>query len=363
MDEKEELFVEGKEGEEDLLDFEFEELTGDVSELNSPADVSFDEEILELTDIIKPGDIGENDEAEKSTGNQEFEFDPDILDADSIDFDDEEDMGQKEEIEELSLGEEDSSLIGDEKAGQDTIDFEFDQVFEKEEKQEGQKGAPSGIDTGGQMEDQDYQTGSFDGDLNEIPEIDERAVEDIGGGVGVEELQQESISDLEELTEVGEGHPENESQALDLGAMIDEIEKEEIEAESEEIPLDQIAEELGAESEELPMEGVGEEIEAESDVIELDQISEEIEEVQQAPTEDIPAKTSTISDDLVPESIELDSLTDLSGIDEEKLEKMIKSVVTIAVEKAVKETMSGTAERVIRETIEALKSSMESPEK
>ena len=56
MDDKDELFVEGREGEEDLLDFEFEEIHEEISVVEE--DTSFDEEIVELTNIITPGDEG-----------------------------------------------------------------------------------------------------------------------------------------------------------------------------------------------------------------------------------------------------------------------------------------------------------------
>jgi hypothetical protein len=332
MDDKEELFVEGKEGEEDLLDFDFEELPEEVSAAEALDDESFDDEILTLTNIIKEGDIGVASESEKSGAEGEFEFDSDELDVDSIDFDDEEIAEKAASVEAAAAPIDD---ILDSKEIAFDLDDAFDELKEPEDK------APEESDMVGPVdaEDRGYETGSFDGDLSEIPDIAGGAVTEVGGGVAVPEVQEEIIPDevegdsgtvADEIIPIDEDDLESEPQELDLGAMIDEIEKEEIEAEEEILPLDQIREEK--------------------------------EEEPEPPIEELAPEPSQITDELVPESIELEDETGLEGLDKDGLEQMISGIVMSAVEKAVKETMAGTAERVIKETIEALKSSIESSE-
>jgi hypothetical protein len=290
MDDKEELFVEGKEGEEDLLDFDFEELPEEVSAAEALDDESFDDEILTLTNIIKEGDIGVASESEKSGAEGEFEFDSDELDVDSIDFDDEEIAEKAASVEAAAAPIDD---ILDSKEIAFDLDDAFDELKEPEDK------APEESDMVGPVdaEDRDYETGSFDGDLSEIPDIAGGAVTEVGGGVAVPEVQEEIIPDevegdsgtvADEIIPIDEDDLESEPQELDLGAMIDEIEKEEIEAEEEILPLDQIREEK--------------------------------EEEPEPPIEELAPEPSQITDELVPESIELEDETGLEGLDKDGLE-------------------------------------------
>jgi hypothetical protein len=67
MGNNDEIFENGKKGEEELLDFDFDDLSEE--DLNEPGgDSSSDEEILELVDIVEPGDITEDTESDELAG-------------------------------------------------------------------------------------------------------------------------------------------------------------------------------------------------------------------------------------------------------------------------------------------------------
>jgi len=67
MGNNDEILENGKKGEEELLDFDFDDLSEeDLNEAGG--DSSSDEEILELVDIVEPGDITEDTESDKLSG-------------------------------------------------------------------------------------------------------------------------------------------------------------------------------------------------------------------------------------------------------------------------------------------------------
>jgi pilus assembly protein FimV len=67
MGNNDEIFEDGKKGEEELLDFDFDDLSEeDLDEAGG--DSSSDEEILELVDIIEPGEITEDSEPDELAG-------------------------------------------------------------------------------------------------------------------------------------------------------------------------------------------------------------------------------------------------------------------------------------------------------
>ncbi len=67
MGKNDEIFEDGKNGEEELLDFDFDDLSEeDLEEFG--VDASSDEEILDLVDMIEPGDITEDSESGEPAG-------------------------------------------------------------------------------------------------------------------------------------------------------------------------------------------------------------------------------------------------------------------------------------------------------
>ncbi len=163
MNEKDEILEQGKESEEDLLDFEFDDLSGDDFQEGESEGTS-DEEILELVDIVEKGEAAgasESDEIaqlldeeeifqEETTTEQgaesEFELDEVAEPAEDegsgeieLDLDSSfEELETKEEEEEVFLdtGEMEKAAVVDEgakeQAGEEEVSFEG---FESEEKE------------------------------------------------------------------------------------------------------------------------------------------------------------------------------------------------------------------------------------
>ena len=67
MGNNDEIFEDGKKDEEELLDFDFDDLSEEDLE-ESGGDFSADEEILELVDIVEPGEIPEDSESDELGG-------------------------------------------------------------------------------------------------------------------------------------------------------------------------------------------------------------------------------------------------------------------------------------------------------
>jgi hypothetical protein len=87
MGNNDEIFEDGKKGEEELLDFDFDDLSEeDLDEAGG--DSSSDEEILELVDIIEPGDIAEDSESGELAGlfddAEESEKDSSVAEASDL---------------------------------------------------------------------------------------------------------------------------------------------------------------------------------------------------------------------------------------------------------------------------------------
>jgi len=67
MGNNDEIFEDGKKGEEELLDFDFDDLSEDDLEF-AGGDSSSDEEILELVDIVEPGEVTEDSGSDDLSG-------------------------------------------------------------------------------------------------------------------------------------------------------------------------------------------------------------------------------------------------------------------------------------------------------
>jgi hypothetical protein len=382
----------GKKGEEELLDFDFETSSGeDVG--NEGSDFSLDEEILELVDIVEPGgDIedSESDEIAKLLQEEPVEEPEEKvldLELEELDKPREEDTSQ---ILESDIG----SVLDDLELSEDGID-EVEKLFE-------------------------------DSESDEIAKLlQEEPVEE----------PEEKVLDLE-LEELDKPREEDTSQILesDIGSVLDDLELSEDGVDEgeklfEDSESDEIAKLLQEEPDE---EDVGFEEETELDLEELEQIPEEdetqafeadldttiarmepaeevdtelqldegdlesiyddealgvakvedeelagLEESQEAPVGDgdtfdlgpetppeIPYEDLSGVSEITEGALEDDMLShlgqEITGISEERIESIIREVVEDVVERVARETMVTVAEKLIKSAIDALKESIES---
>jgi hypothetical protein len=381
----------GKKGEEELLDFDFETSSGeDVG--NEGSDFSLDEEILELVDIVEPGgDIedSESDEIAKLLQEEPVEEPEEkVLDL---------------ELEELDKPREDTSQILESDIGSVLDDLELSE---------------DGLD--------EVEKLFEDSESDEIAKLlQEEPVEE----------PEEKVLDLE-LEELDKPREEDTSQILesDIGSVLDDLELSEDGVDEgeklfEDSESDEIAKLLQEEPDE---EDVGFEEETELDLEELEQIPEEdetqafeadldttiarmepaeevdtelqldegdlesiyddealgvakvedeelagLEESQEAPVGDgdtfdlgpetppeIPYEDLSGVSEITEGALEDDMLShlgqEITGISEERIESIIREVVEDVVERVARETMVTVAEKLIKSAIDALKESIES---
>ena len=423
MGNNDEVFEGGEKGEEELLDFDFDELSEeDLKETGG--DSSSDEDILELVDIVESGEITEDSESDEVAG---------LLD-------------DAEAPEKDSFVAEDSDLFSDEFAKTleaekpDSLEADLDAALD------GLESSEVGIvDTGESAEDPDVD--DITQLLNDDEAFGEDAIteEDLGLDSGELEqaLEEKPSEGLEaDLDEALEGMEEAEPDTVEEAEAAEEFKPDEIEAllddeafedetmidEVSEAPSDELGEALEAEVPDISeedfdsaLEGLEEPdeglVEAEVTVeeSESDELSQLLEvegslEPPELTEEELDLGTGELEEALEDElaeglgsdfdsdledlessevgavefeieETEPESLLDevkleeglesaetvaapadegLIGISEEKIEAIVTNVVQDVVERVTRETMASVAEKVIREAIDALKQSLES---
>jgi hypothetical protein len=313
----------GKKGEEELLDFDFETSSGeDVG--NEGSDFSLDEEILELVDIVEPGgDIedSESDEIAKLLQEEPVEEPEEkVLDL---------------ELEELDKPrEEDTSQILESDIGSVLDDLELSE---------------DGVDEGEKLFE--------DSESDEIAKLlqEEPDEEDVG-------FEEETELDLEELEQIPE---EDETQAFEADldttiARMEPAEEVDTELQLDEGDLESIYDDeaLGvAKVEDEELAGLEESQEApvgDGDTFDLGP-----ETPPEIPYEDL-SGVSEITEGALEDDMLSHLGQEITGISEERIESIIREVVEDVVERVARETMVTVAEKLIKSAIDALKESIES---
>lgn len=398
MKKNKDIFENEKKGEEDLLDFEFDDLSKEDVEAASGGSTE-DEEIIELDDIVETGELVEDPGSEEITR---------VLD--------EEEIANESEVTEVmsDLGASELAQVKEEEMSDDfeaDLDAEFEKletsefdIVEPEEKAqsfepeetirlpEGDEsllkalGAESQSDLGSDELAQALEeevSDDFEVDLDE--EIEELGTSELGAvePVGLaedsesaeiaklldgEDAVEENVSTDEgtELTSTESGEPPDgdSSQVVEmqLGAALESLEESEkgesdlelMESDLDSVPdADTIVEtELDIES--LAASEVFELEPEETEVVISPEFSEEdLSEVPEMQEEQLGSGMAAAAIVSAPEG--------RVEISEEKIESIITSVVQDVVEKVARETFTTVAEKLIAEAIDTLKESLESP--
>jgi len=382
----------GKKGEEELLDFDFEISSGeDVG--NEGSDFSTDEEILELVDIVEPAaDIedSESDEIAKLMEQEPLEeLEEKVLDLDleGLDQPKEEDTSQIletdigsvlddlesseggiDEAEDLfgdSESDEIAKLLGEEpveELEEKVLDLDLEGLDQPREEDTSQI---LETDIGSALDELESPEGGVDeGEkLFEDSESDEIAKlleeEPVEEGVGVEE---EEELDLEELEQISE---EDETQAFEADldttfARIEPAEELDTEFHLDESDLESVYDDeaLGV-AKIKPEELAGLEETREAPTGDEDTSDLGLEKPPEIPYEDL-SGVSEITEAALEDDVFSDAGKEIIGISEERIESIIREVVEDVVERVAKETMVTVAEKVIKSAIDALKESIES---
>lgn len=313
MKKDENLSKETNKDKDELLDFEFDDLSnGDVEAPNG--DFPLDEEIIELDDIVEAGELLEDDESEEVTR---------VLD--------EEETVQKTE------GTEADSLSS----------IELDQALEEEASED------LALDLDAELEGM----GTSELDL-------------IGPEKGEEDSESEEIARLLD----GEESIEQElsfEEETDLASIESDQPPGADSSQVVEMQLDAALENLEAsEKDEPELELLESDLESVPDVELLDETEFDISGLEEPEVDITPAipheDLSQVPEkpDEEPASEEVAFIPPREGtieISEEKIEAIITRVVQNVVEKVARETMTTVAEKLITEAIDTLKESLESP--
>ena len=321
MKRDDESFEEKTSGEEELLNFEFDELS-EKGESDVKGDSSDDEEIIELIDIVEDEETLEDSESEEiarlldedESVQKELTLEPqenEVLDEKSEDLSLEFSDGLQDLDMTVGEDEEESAQIESAQAVEDeateSLHLDLDSTLESfdiaEEEGLGPEMAEAGTE-GVPAEAPSEQVDSLETTEAFHSETPEPFIEDADEGI-VEEGPEEEISlEFDEPSEAGSSLGTEEEQAVAMAAG-------------------------AALAAELPEEDF-------SEILETTEEGPRFEEgmVAQPPEGSI-------------------------GISEERLEEIITKVVQDVVEKVARETMASVAERVITEAIDALKQSLE----
>jgi hypothetical protein len=398
MKKNKDIFENGKKGEEDLLDFEFDDLSKEDVEASSGGSTE-DEEIIELDDIVETGELVEDAESEEITR---------VLD--------EEEITSESEITEVMSDSEASELVqANEEDMSDDFEADLDAEFEKletsefdivEAEEKAQSFEPEvtirlpdgdesllkalraesqsdlGSDELAQALEEEVSEG-LEVDLDE--EIEELGTSELGAVESVELAEDSESAEIAKLldgedaveenvitdegteltsTEFGQPPDGDSSQVVEmqLGAALEsleESEKGESDLELMESDLDSVPDADTIVETELDIESL-----AASEVFELEpeeaeavitpEFSEEdLSEVPEMQEEQFGSGVAAAAIVSAPEG--------RVEISEEKIEAIITSVVQDVVEKVARETFTTVAEKLIAEAIETLKESLESP--
>jgi hypothetical protein len=182
----------------------------------------------------------------------------------------------------------------------------------------------------------------------------------------LQETDSEEISfDLSNDEEGGQEAKDEEVTDADLEALLQEATAEGTEEAKEEeevleiVPETEAVEEVQLEEEKPSLT----DMESEADSFEETQaVTEPVAEEEAPLAEEAELEEPVVPEELVQEETapEEPSVQKLTGISEERLEELITRVVQDVVERVARETMASVAERVIGQAIEALKASLES---
>lgn len=398
MKKNKDIFDNGKKGEEDLLDFEFDDLSKeDVEAANGGS--TGDEEIIELDDIVETGELVEDAESEEIAR---------VLD--------EEEISNESEITEV-LSDSEASELAQEKEEDMSDDFEADldaefekletsefdiveaeekaQSFEPEETirlAEGDEsllkalGAESQSGLGSDELDQALEEEvSEDLEVDLDDEIEELGTSEFGAVESVEPAEDSESAEIAKLlddedaveenvstdegteltsTELGETPDADSSQVVEmqLGAALESLEESEkgesdlelMESDLDSVPDSDKIVETELDIDNLAASEVFELEPEEADAVIAPEFSEEdLSEVPEMQGEQLGSGVAAAAILSAPEG--------RVEISEEKIETIITRVVQDVVEKVARETFTTVAEKLIAEAIETLKESLESP--
>jgi hypothetical protein len=341
MEKNEQVSGSQTESEEDLLDFDLDDLTSE--DLVGGGDEG-EAEIIELIDLVEKGDASPKESVETSAESAEL----DDLDAFAQDVKAEE----AKPAPEVDLDVSDITLEAD-AADQEEPDTDEGPVGEMSADDALEGLAVEGVDDIESVSAEEPLEEKGSGTMEFVADSDlEKLFE--------EELRAESADETESV-ETKEAGPEAAAQAIggdDLAAMMDE---------------------KPPEVEELPPEDAVKAEESFQEIVEEVELGEQPEEVAPEPPPVMPEEPAAEEDPLtmeeapaVVEEIPSEPAPEvLTGLTEEKVEEILTRVVGDVVERVTRETVASVAERVTRETvttvaervigeaIEALKKSME----
>jgi len=398
MKKNKDIFENGKKGDEDLLDFEFDDLSNEDVEAASGGSTE-DEEIIELDDIVETGELVEDPGSEEITR---------VLDEDEIANDSEiTEVMSKSEASELAQAKEEE-MSDDFEAD---LDAEFEKletsefdIVEAEEKAqsfepeetirlpEGDESllkalrAESQSDLGSDELAQALEeevSEDFEVDLDE--EIEELGTSELGAVEPVELAGDSESAEIAKLldgedaveenvgtedgteltsTELGQSPDGNSSQVVEmqLGAALEsleESEKGESDLELMESDLDSVPDADTIVETELDIENL-----AASEVFELEPEETEVVISPEFSEEDL-SEVPEMQEEQLGSGVAAAAIVSAPEgrveISEEKIETIITSVVQDVVEKVARETFTTVAEKLIAEAIETLKESLEPP--
>ena len=400
MKKNKDIFENEKKGEEDLLDFEFDDLSKEDVEAASGGSTE-DEEIIELDDIVEKGELVEDPGSEDITR---------VLDEDEI--------ANESEITEV-MSDSDASELAQAKEEEMSDDFEADldaefekletsefdiveaeekaQSFEPEETirlPEGDESLLKALRAESQSDlrsDELAQaleeevSDDFEVDLDE--EIEELGTSELGAVEPIELAEDSESAEIAKLldgedaveenvstdegteltsTESGEPPDGDSSQVVEmqLGAALEsleESEKGESDLELMESDLDSVPDADTIVETELDIESL-----AASEVFELEPEETEVVISPEFSEEDL-SEVPEMQEEQLGSGVAAAAAAIISApegrveISEEKIETIITSVVQDVVEKVARETFTTVAEKLIAEAIETLKESLESP--
>ena len=395
MKKDKDIFKDGKKGEEELLDFEFEELSEQDVEGASGASPS-DEDIIELDDIVATGELAEDSESEEITrvldGEEIIKKSKGVVGIPELDSAEPVQTAESKAPEAFEadldtvLEDVDTSEFGAVETEETAVDFESKEAGrfqDGEEVIDKELGVKVESDSASDLDKALKEDVSEDLELDldtELEGIDTSELDIVKLGGTAEESESEEIVrllDSEDTAEEGAGveegadlRPDEQDQPsgadssqvveMQLDAALESLEaseKGESELELMESDLESVQDVEALDEDEIDIEGLAASAmpELEPELLDADitpELShEDLSEVLEKPGEQIEIEEASIA-----AAAEVPI-----GISEEKIEAIITRVVQDVVEKVARETMTTVAEKLITEAIEALRESLELP--
>ena len=397
MKKNKDIFENGKKGEEDLLDFEFDDLSKEDVEAASGGSTE-DEEIIELDDIVEKGELVEDPGSEDITrvlDEEEIANDSEITEVMS-----DSDASELAQAKEEAMSDDFEADLDAEFEKLETSEFDIVEAEEKAQSFEPEEtirlpegdesflkalGAESQADLG-----PDELAQALEEEVSEDFEVDlDEEVQELGtfelGAVESAEMAEDSESAeiaklldgedaVEENVSTDEGTeltsaeldqpPDGDSSQvveMQLGAALESLEESEkgesdlelMESDLDSVPDADTIVETDLDIESLAASEVFELEPEETEVVISPEFSEEdLSEVPEMQEEQLGSGVAAASIVSAPEG--------RVEISEEKIEAIITSVVQDVVEKVARETFTTVAEKLIAEAIDTLKESLES---